>query len=368
MSIEDKALIGRRTFLKGVGLAATTTAVAGPGMLFPDPLLAAETLPRQVVAGGLGNAPVVMLWRRVTDLGRNQEFVERTTRLPALERNATAVVYDGGSVLVGYGAGELAPGKGEDMRPRPHILSERYRLQLNPASTVVHMPLDFAASHDRLKKGTRGNLVVRQAAQRESLHFVDQDGNESCFCRPSPQTLSQPEGRKLREVMDDCSAASKSRPGYTTPGMPRVDVPVGALELMVSDLARSTTFYSEALGLKVLASADDETHLNLGTIVLTLRPERSGMLLEFLNRTGRLLGDWPVFHVNNLEQMVENLCAQGVKFPSGIEAVPVGRVAYMNDPDGHPWVLWQPSGRVESLGYYPALSRILTNGGRGRPS
>jgi catechol 2,3-dioxygenase-like lactoylglutathione lyase family enzyme len=315
-----QALIGRRTFLKSLGLAATTAAVGGPGAL-----LSAVDTAEAAVPSGLADAPVVMLCRHATDLGRCRELVGKTTGLPVLHQDADAVLYDGGSVVLAYDTGHASGGTRPAGLPRPRFLSEAHRPEPNPCRTIVHL----------------------SAGQCRCETFLDDDGNQSSLFAASRLAGNRPERQKLQEIL------TKTNGG--------VEAPVGALELLVSDLPRSTEFYAQTLGLRTVSRSDDEIALDLGTILLTLRPEPTGRLVELLNRTGRLLSDWAVFYVPDIHKAVASLRARGVRFPSGIETLAVGHVAYLSDPDGHPWVLWQPSGQVEKLACYPVLSRHLAN-------
>jgi hypothetical protein len=83
------------------------------------------------------------------------------------------------------------------------------------------------------------------------------------------------------------------------------------------------------------------------------------MLVQFLKKTGRLVGDWIVFHVTDIKATTKALVRRGVKFPSGIETSTIGDVAYFNDPDGYSLVLWKPSGMTKMINFTPVLERIL---------
>lgn len=311
------ALIGRRSFLKGIGLAATTAAIGGPGVLISGAVENAEAAV-PAASAGLAGSPAVLLCRHASELGRCRDTVGASTGLPVLHQDADAIFFDGGSLVLAYERGSR--GSEAAGLPRPRLLAEPHRLQPNPCSTVLHLP----------------------AGERAGQCFLDGDGNQSGFFDPSRLAGGGPERRKLQEIRSRGAGA-----------------PVGALELLVSDLPRATEFYSETLGLRVLSKSGGETTLDLGTILLVLRPEPTGMLVDLLRRTGRLLGDWAVFHVADIGEAVAGLRARGARLPWGIETLPIGRVASLSDPDGHPWVLWQPSEPAKTLAYYPALSRLL---------
>lgn len=312
-----RALIGRRTFLKSLGLAATTAAVGGPRAL-----LSAVDTTEAAAPGGLAGTPVVMLCRRAADLGRCRELVGKTTGLPVLHQDTDAVLYDGGSVVLAYETGHASGAAGPAGRPRSRFLVQAHSPQPNPCRTVVHL----------------------SAGPCRCETFLDDDGNQSSLFEASRLGGNRPERQKLQEILAQADG---------------VAAPVGALELLVSDLPRSTEFYARTLGLRTVSRSDDETTLDLGTILLTLRPEPTGRLVELLHGTGRLQSDWGVFYVPDIHQAVAGLSARGVTFPAGIETLALGHVACLSDPDGHPWLLWQPSGQVEKLAYYPVLSRHL---------
>jgi len=87
--------------------------------------------------------------------------------------------------------------------------------------------------------------------------------------------------------------------------------------------------------------------------------EPTNMLVQFLRKSGRLLGDWVVFHTPDIKGTSEALRARGVAFPAGIETSLIGDVAYFNDPDGYSLALWHPSGKTKMIDFNPALKRLL---------
>ncbi len=334
---EPEGRIARRTFLRGIGLAATATALdATSTLLTAGRTATAASLPETT---GVASAPLVMIWRQVSDLNRCTTFVTGTTAFPVVDRQTHAVIYDGGSVLLGFGVAH-PEATHVLVHPRPRILNEPCRFQPNPASTIVHIPV---------------------AACSQTLPFMDQDGHHSSFAAPSGHDRTHT-GRRLQQIADRCAAANDAMDTQ----MPRVETPVGALELLVSDLPRATAFYRDALGLRLLSNSTRESQFDLGTIVLTLRPEPTGMMVQFLHKTGRLRGDWAVLQTPDVDAAVARLRGAGVRFPSGIERQAIGRVAYLSDPDGHSWVLWEPSARAREVAYYPPLTRMLANAGMER--
>lgn len=343
--------IERRSFLKGLGLAATAAAagtqVARSPAAAHDPTAEADAA-SQVLA----DTPVVMLWRHVSDLPSERRFVDETTRLPLLDQSAESLVYDGGSLLVGYSVwSDSEPAA--PVGPCPTILTETYREQPNPASRLVHLSESLGRAQARLDATQEVRSVRTSTARGDAVRFVDVHGNESSFLGLDGDG-DPAETRRLREIARGGRSASA------------VGSPVGELVLQVASLERANHFYRDLLGLRQVAADPDRAVYDLGTILLVLRRESSANLVRFLARNGRLLGDWQVFHTPDLDGTVTALSDLGVEFPTGIEALPIGRVAYFADPDGHPWVLWQPSRAVTETGYGHALGRVVetTTGSR----
>lgn len=355
MSIHEpkaEAPVNRRTLLKGVGLAAAATVLPGARPALAERAGAAVETPKgRARKGVLADVPVVMVWRQTSDLAQTRHFVGHTSRLQEVGKPSDAVFYDAGTVLLAYASGGTGRAPVGTSQPWP----ARYRVQPNPASKVVHLPLDFDTSLRRLSKGGPGRGVQRE--QRSSTaSFVDQDGNHFCLHEPSSAVFGDAAARKLRRIVADGRSAVKR-------GGP-VENPIGAIELSVTDLARASRFYSDVLGLRLLSREAEQATFDLGTVLLVLRPEPVGGLVALLQRSGRLLGDGQVFYVSDLERTLAGLEASGLEHAFGIEERAVGKVANISDPDGHLWVLWQLSGGVERTDYYPTLSRIAADGRR----
>jgi predicted enzyme related to lactoylglutathione lyase len=124
---------------------------------------------------------------------------------------------------------------------------------------------------------------------------------------------------------------------------------------MVSDLDNSHEFYGGVLGL----TTDASCAFVCGRVTIQLRRESAIGLVKSLNRMQRLMGDWAVFHVTDIETTAARLENRGVRFPSGIEDSQSGRIAYFNDPDGHSLNLWQPPGEPTEMNYFPVLTRLI---------
>jgi predicted enzyme related to lactoylglutathione lyase len=357
---EQLGSLERRQFIKGLGVSGALAFTGLPLIASSVPEKSSESAPN---LGGLQNSPLVMIWRRVSNLHHSQAFAKRVLRPPVIGKDPISIMYDGGGVILGFAIQEAQPSNEPVLNACSEIGLQDFFLQNNPASSLVFSPVDFKASLRDLY--TDRNIVTapEKSAAGECLRFVDDDGNFSCFYRPSRTAMSSRSGEKLREILERrpgqgahvVDTAFESKPGSEE----AVPNPVIGFELLVSDLARSKKYYNEILGCTLLESSGEEAKFDVGGIILTLRVEPTNMLVQFLRKSGRLLGDWVVFHTNDIKGTSEALRAHGVAFPAGIETSLIGDVAYFNDPDGYSLALWQPSGRTKMIDFNPALKRLL---------
>jgi predicted enzyme related to lactoylglutathione lyase len=356
---EQLGSMERRQFIKGIGVSGAMAFTGLPLIASSVPGKSSEPAPN---LGGLQNSPLVMIWRRVSSLQHSQTFAKRVLRLPVIGKDPISIMYDGGGVILGFAIQETQPSNEPVLNACSEIGLQDFFLQNNPASSLVFSPVDFKASLRDLY--TDRNIVTapERSAAGECLRFVDDDGNFSCFYRPSRTALSSRSGEKLREILESgqgrgarvMDTALDSQPSFEA-----VPNPVIGFELLVSDLAQSKKYYHEVLGCTLLESSSEESKFDVGGIMLTLRVEPTNMLVQFLRKSGRLLGDWVVFHTPDIKGTSEALRARGVAFPAGIETSLIGEVAYFNDPDGYSLALWQPSGRTKMIDFNPALKRLL---------
>ena len=56
-----------------------------------------------------------------------------------------------------------------------------------------------------------------------------------------------------------------------------------------------------------------------------------------------------VFHVTDIEHMVEGLASKGIRFSDGLNRSRIGAIAKFKDPTGHTFYLYEPS--VEALSW-----------------
>lgn len=299
---------------------------------------------------GLRNSPVLMVWRRVTDLDRIQDFAARVLGWESVGGNDDAQVYDAGGVFVGYWVKEESNGRNGSSAARNQ---PAYHPASNPASEFVLAPAGFRR---QVKEFTEMNDSIPPAIKDEGgefLSFVDDDGNYTAYYRPQLDALTVKVGAKLDSLLTDGAGAGRR-------GSAKVRNRFVGCHLLASDLQASQKFYKEVLGLRVLQSRKDEVKFDAGSMILTLRPEPVLGLLRGLRRGGRLSGDRLAFYVDDIEAATEGLRRRGVEFPNGVEDGPYGRRAYFNDPDGHTLALLQPASGA-GVNYGPALSRILKN-------
>lgn len=114
----------------------------------------------------------------------------------------------------------------------------------------------------------------------------------------------------------------------------------------VSDMARSRAFYEQSLGLTVDTVQGEESRIYAcgGATRLHVYPSPTS--------AGKTVGTLATWHVDDLEQIVDALTANGVQFvqyhdapldtdEKGIQATPDGKVAWFRDPDGNTFAIEQ---------------------------
>jgi len=359
----------RRDFIKRVGAVASAAAIGV--MATPDDVTAlAQTLPlRKGTPGPLTDSPVVMVWRRVSAVQRTRTFVDNVLGLPAVGNDPVSILYDAGGALVGYSISDVPASNDPVYAACSEVGLEEFYLQNNPASTLQFVPSDFAGAVRNLHEDRKLATPPERSVAGEMLRFVDDDGNFNTFYKPSAVALRGVAGQKLMAILDwNRSNGSGLRHAAfeQEPVAPPVRTPMVGIDLLVSDLHRSRRFYGETLGLTPLEETDTEAKFSLGQVILTLRREPTNMLVQLLRKSGRLLGDWVVFHVDDIKGTTAALETRGVQFPAGIESSLIGEIGYFTDPDGYSLNVWKPSGRTKMIDFNPALRRILRDSKAGR--
>lgn len=114
----------------------------------------------------------------------------------------------------------------------------------------------------------------------------------------------------------------------------------------ISDMARSSRFYEDALGLAA------ETEQGDGSRIYACGGGTSLHVYPSPESAGKTAGTLATWHVADLEQIVDELAAKGVSFEQyheppmdtdekGIQATPDGKVAWLRDPDGNTFAIEQ---------------------------
>jgi predicted enzyme related to lactoylglutathione lyase len=228
----------------------------------------------------------------------------------------------------------------------------RVDLVVNPATDIVFAVDDLLTPRARLRDENAGTGVSTTKSQLgESLPFFDDDGNLFSMAQLAESATTSASGFvgvKLGALLKN-RQAEESR--------------MTAVHLMVSDVAKSGGFYEEVVGLERLQGLEGVTTFDLRTSILNLLPESTPRMVQALGKSGRLTGDWFVFHTKDVGNEMKRLERRGVNFPYGIEESAVGRMAYFNDPNGYSLVLWQPPADetlpMKKINFFPTLNRIL---------
>jgi predicted enzyme related to lactoylglutathione lyase len=111
--------------------------------------------------------------------------------------------------------------------------------------------------------------------------------------------------------------------------------PVSYIWLYVSDLERSIRFYGETLGLPLARRWHEGAAFKLENLVLGLHLEEGHIVR----------GNSPVitFNVNgSIEDLCRDLKIRGVQSLKEIATEPYGKIAPLEDPDGHQLLLHEP--------------------------
>ncbi|WP_158566390.1 VOC family protein [Micromonospora craterilacus] len=274
---------------------------------------------------------VVMLFRRVDDLAATRQFVGELSNWPAIKvgpagEDRNVVMYDAGGAVVGLAtmAQQLSSNTCTVVEFVPTALV------INPAS-VLALSADSANS-------ARGATV-------SGADLVDDTGNHFAIVEPGADK--------------DPALAAKREKIRSAARRAGVRSPLTEIRLKVADLKRSQVYYTELLGLRLLASTERTAHFDVGSLILTLETEANPGEVRRLSEAGRLVHDLLVFHVEALDDTMTALMERGVGFPRGVEKSDTGRIAYFDDPDGHVLCLWTPTGRATNFDFYPQIQRLL---------
>jgi catechol 2,3-dioxygenase-like lactoylglutathione lyase family enzyme len=110
------------------------------------------------------------------------------------------------------------------------------------------------------------------------------------------------------------------------------------LTIMVSNLNKSVTFYTETLGLPLKEKYGSKyAELEANGFVIGLHLAESEQISNICYSKSMFIG----FRVEDLESAVDSLQSKGVLFSTKVEEGVAGKFAYFEDPDGNPLYLWQ---------------------------
>ncbi len=116
----------------------------------------------------------------------------------------------------------------------------------------------------------------------------------------------------------------------------------------VKDVQRSVTFYTQTLGFNLdLQKLPAFGQVSIGNLKLILSgPGASGSRL-MPDGVQQTPGGWNriVLQVRDLPARIEELKNQGVRFRTEMEVGPGGKQIQVEDPDGNPIELFEPSGQ-----------------------
>jgi len=277
--------------------------------------------------GVLTSSTLVMIWRTVSDLSSAERFATELLEWRKIGSDSYSVLYDAGNIMVGFWEQE-----------------KLLNLTRASRSTLVATSLAGERACGQLSL-SRYMLIANPACELQLTHtdlpsLITAFGWRPAAAAEPPQTFVDHDGNYF-------SVSTAGDQNHLT-----------ALNLMVSDLRGSDNFYGDVLGLQAVGQS-----FVCGRITIRLRQETAIGLVKSLNQVQRLMGDWAVFHVADIETIAARLENRGVRFPNGIEDSRFGRVAYFNDPDGHPFNLWEPPAEPAEINYFPVLTR-LTNSGK----
>jgi predicted enzyme related to lactoylglutathione lyase len=328
------------------------------------------------------DTPLVMIWRQVPDLTSAKTFAESMFTVKPMGQDDESLMYDAGTMILGlWGQAEFA---------RVQATNVVTLAAADPVAKHNIARFEAAAQCSGLNF-SKVNLVVNPAVNlafaTEDLHMPRARLREEGFDTRTATSKNQlgdtlpfyDEGGNLFSMTHFSDQAKTSATGFVGPklasmlGARDLDQHVVAgLHLMASDISKSEAFYTDVVGLQRLHGLDDTASFDAGPSILHLVPETTPRLVSSLRKSGRLHGDWLVFHTSNIDDKVNRFSRLGAKFPQGIEDSAIGRMAYFNDPDGYALVLWQPpadeSLPMKKINFFPVLNRILRSANAPAPA
>ena len=116
----------------------------------------------------------------------------------------------------------------------------------------------------------------------------------------------------------------------------------------VKDVQRSIAFYTQTLGFKLdMQNLPAFGQVSIGDLKLILSGPGASGSRPMPDRRQQEPGGWNrvVLQVKDLPARIGELKSQGVRFRNEMEVGPGGKQIQVEDPDGNPIELFEPSGR-----------------------
>lgn len=303
--------------------------------------------------GVLADARIVYVILYVSDLDRSRDFYENKLGLAVLEEDDDSVKYDTGLVILmlnragDYGI-SLAPGR--------HEFAE-----------VVFLVDDANAIRAALE--ARGVELGTAFPCDPGIicDFYDPDGHWLTLYEPNEEAMTWPSGEKIRRVwraagrghapiIGPAAVVEKNPAEWRLEGKP-----ILYLFLFIRNPQEAQIFYNRTMGLLDLEGGPCSTgqggdedgvikYSGGGTMLTTHRVWETRNADDLEHPCPPRLFDplhmgtmATVFHVDDIEQMQQNLIAAGITFPGNILRSEIGAIAKFSDPSQHVFYLYQPS-------------------------
>ncbi|HXQ77734.1 MAG TPA: VOC family protein [Gemmatimonadaceae bacterium] len=140
---------------------------------------------------------------------------------------------------------------------------------------------------------------------------------------------------------DHENAASAASPTHVVEG-------VWGVRYQVTDVARSVDFYTNALGFKLdFQRLPAFGQLSIGDLKLILSGPGASGSRPMPDGRAQQPGGWNriVLEVKDLPARIADLTKRGVRFRNEMESGPGGNQIQVEDPDGNPIELFEPTSR-----------------------
>jgi len=332
-------------------------------------MLAASERLAEGERGILAECRIVYLIVYVNDLAVSRDFYERQLGLRILEQDDGSVKYDAGQVILclnrarDYGI-TLAPGRHE-------------------SADIVFLVDDI----DGMRAALAGRGVVLSEAFRYDpggiCDFYDPDGHWLTLYEPNESAMAWPSGEKIRALWRSCGRGEvavigpAAVPVRDTGELQLDGKPLVYLFLFVREPSEALQFYNRDLGLVDVeggpcssgAGGDEEGVIKYeaGGVMLTTHQVWATRSPEDMEHPcpPRLLDPAHmnalavVFHVTDIQQVVDALSRHGIRFEHGVVRSDIGAVARFTDPSGHVFYLYEPSAEALRWPSGPKIREIL---------